>query len=72
MPKTTPTNPLAEAFEALGDVEAALDRQIYPEQAKADFDVPDAAEYHVVLTAAEWRRYGDAMHIIERALKPAA
>ncbi len=62
---------LTDAFELFGEIEAALDKQIYPEQAKGDddFDVPSDREYIVTLTAKEWQRYSTAMLMLERTLR---
>lgn len=38
------------------DLVKEFDPQIYPEQAKEDFDAPDDREYNVNITAGLWRK----------------
>jgi hypothetical protein len=45
----------------LDELEDSLDKQIYPEQAKEDFDAPDDREYTVTITAKQWRAIGRAL-----------
>lgn len=56
---------LTNALTYLDAVEAALDRQIYPQQRSHDFDAPDDAEYHVVLTAKQWRQLGAGVTLLQ-------
>jgi hypothetical protein len=50
-----------EMLAVLDDLEDTLDKQIYPQQQKQDFDAPDAFEYAVTITAKQWRAIGRAL-----------
>lgn len=52
----------------LDEIEGAIDRQTYDEHQKAEFDMPEDAELHIILTAKEERRFGRAMTMMTQAL----
>jgi hypothetical protein len=59
----------AEMLAALSEIEGALDKQIYPEQVRDNFDAPDDCEYAVTITAKQWRTFGQAVTQLERLCK---
>lgn len=49
----------------LDELEDCFDREIYPEQAKEDFDAPDDREYTVTITAKQWHALGRVLNKVE-------
>jgi hypothetical protein len=67
-PRHTPHPLTLEQIRALlGDLEETFDRQTYDDKVRADFDRPDDAESHVVITAGLERRVSKLLEQIERA-----
>lgn len=52
----------------LDEFEGVIDRQTYDEHRNAEFDMPDDAELHIVLTAKDERRLSRALTMMTRAL----
>jgi hypothetical protein len=52
----------------LDEFEGVIDNQTYDEHRKFEFDMPDDAEMHIVLTAKDERQLGNALKAMTRAL----
>lgn len=59
---------IRQAKLELDELESVIDRQTYDEHRRADFDMPDDAELHIVLTAKDERRLSKALSAMTRAL----
>lgn len=59
---------LIDAVNVLDDLEDVFDRQVYDEQARRDFDVPDDYEFQVTVTAKQLRAIGKVLAARERKL----
>jgi hypothetical protein len=57
---------LKDALDLFGAFEAALDKQIYPQQEAQNYEPPDSWTYTINLTAAQWQQYSAAMALLER------
>lgn len=56
----------------LDEFEGVIDRQTYDEHMRAEYDMPDDAELHIVLTAKDERRLSNALSAMTRALMEVA
>jgi hypothetical protein len=54
-----------EMYTILDELEEALDKEIYPEQVKEDFDALDEREYSVTITAKQWRAISRALSKVQ-------